>query len=131
MKTRIIIFLMITLGTSFGFARPKGPELTDTQNICLKSELVSPDESKRPSRAQMQQAFENCGIEAPPHRRDHKPELSDEQKQCMNNLLGDPESSKERPTREQVENALENCNVERPVPPPHFEQRANNNTGFN
>ncbi|MBL7544116.1 MAG: hypothetical protein JNL11_09880 [Bdellovibrionaceae bacterium] len=52
----------------------------------------------------------------------HKPRLTDEQKQCLESILG-PREDGQRPSREQHESAMKQCNISREPHrlPPHLE----------
>ena len=52
----------------FSQERRQGPpqlQLTDDQKTCLEGQIGKPGQGSRPSREQMEAAFETCGIEKP------------------------------------------------------------------
>lgn len=94
----------------------QGRGLTQTQMQCLDSKLGKPDSGTKPSREKAEAAFKECGVDmanAPGPRGPGQKfdKMTDEQKSCMRNILGEPGQG-ERPSREKMETALQKCGVE-------------------
>ncbi len=104
------------------------PQLTDEQKACLEEAGVEkPAEGQRPTEEQREQfraAAEGCGIERPEPGargpRGHRPELTDEQKACLEDAGVTKPAEGQRPTEEQREQfraAAEGCGIELPEKP--------------
>ena len=62
-------------------------------------------------------AAENRQGPPPPHGRDHRgPQLTDEQRACLEGKLGKPGEG-ERPSHEEMESAFSTCNIQKPEHP--------------
>ena len=102
------------------------PQLTDEQKACLEQAGVTkPAEGQRPTdeqREAFEAAAESCGIDLPargPGGPGHRPQLTDEQRQCLTDAGVEKPAKGERPTDEQraaFEAAAAECNIELPAP---------------
>jgi len=108
-------------------APPQRPQLTDEQRACLEQAGVTkPAEGQRPTdeqREAFKTAAESCGIELPeggpgrPGGPGGPPQLTDEQRECLDGQGIEKPAKGERPTDEQraaFEAAAEQCNIDLP-----------------
>lgn len=115
MKSILISLVTITLFSINSKAQGR-PELTEEQQSCLESAIGKPGEEERPSHEDMKNAFSKCGIQAPNHqgrRQHHRPELTDEQKTCLEGKIGAPGQGS-KPSRDEFETAFSECGIQKP-----------------
>ncbi|MBX7232219.1 MAG: hypothetical protein K1X29_09060 [Bdellovibrionales bacterium] len=68
----ITLVLCLINYSTVSSAEPRRPEITEAQKSCLESKIGKPDqEGPRPTREEMESAFNACGITPPDH--DHRP----------------------------------------------------------
>jgi hypothetical protein len=108
-------------------APPQRPQLTDEQRACLEQAGVTkPAEGQQPTdeqREAFKTAAESCGIELPaggpggPGGPGGRPQLTDEQRECLDGQGIEKPVKGERPTDEQraaFEAAAEQCSIDLP-----------------
>lgn len=115
MRTILLSLVTITFFSINSDAQGR-PQLTDEQQTCLESILGKPGEGERPTHEAMKNAFATCGVQAPNHegRRQHhqRPQLTDEQKTCLEGKIGTPEQGT-KPSREEFDAVLSECGIQK------------------
>ncbi|MBK9040134.1 MAG: hypothetical protein IPL83_13385 [Bdellovibrionales bacterium] len=122
MKIKTPFVASLLIGVVCAHAESPRPELnlTSEQRSCLEGEIGKPGEGSRPSREQMEAAFNACEVQAPqvpPGGRLRGRQFTDQQKTCLEGKIGKPGDRGSRPSREKMEAAFKSCGVQPPKRP--------------
>lgn len=121
MKTAFFVLVFGSLFVATNGHSQGRPQLTEDQKTCLEGKIGKFGSGSRPSPETMKSAFEACGIERPQGGSMHGPrgggpQLTDEQRSCLDGKIGAPGSGT-RPSREQMEAAFSACGIQPPGGP--------------